>query len=210
MRQLSKSRWIYGILAAFAAMLVVGVIAWAQSTPPPPLDEPEPLHETYQAQAMGQGTQLGQSFGVTIHIEQYSTEEERQVLIGAFQKGGSQGLYNALNKMHSKGRIAITGTVGYDISFARVLPAANGRKIRILTNRPIGFGEAWNDGRSMDYNLSMLELDMVPEKGKSTGTLLPACEFTVNKKTNEVEVEAFKNPWKMVDVIDWGSKKHKK
>jgi len=44
--------------------------------------------------------------------------------------------------MHSKGRIAITGTLGYDISFVRKIPTADGYKIRFLTNRPSRFGEA--------------------------------------------------------------------
>lgn len=157
--------------------------------------------EEYQAQAMGQGTQMGQTFNVTLRIEEYSTPEERQVLVDAFEKAGSQGLFNALNKMKSKGRIAITGTLGYDVSFARKLPAADGTKIRILTNRPITFGEAWTDSRSMDYNLSVLELDLVSQKNKSTGTLLPASQFIIDKKTHELTIENYQNPWKLVDVM---------
>jgi hypothetical protein len=76
--------------------------------------------------------------------------------------------------MNSKGRIAITGTLGYDISFVRKIPTADGYKIRILTNRPIRFGESWVNGRSMDYNLSALELNISGDNNKSAGTLLPA------------------------------------
>ena len=206
MPQINKIRWITGFFAALTVILVIG-IAWSQTPAQRPPDDPEPLREVYQAQAMGQGTQLGKTFAVTIHIEQYSTEEERQALIGAFQEGGSKGLFNALEKMHSKGRIALTGTVGYDISFARMLPTKNGRRLRILTNRRITFGEAWSQPRSIDYNLSVIELDLVPEKNKSTGTLLPACEFKIDSKTNEVELEAYQNPWKLVSIIDWGGKK---
>jgi hypothetical protein len=52
------------------------------------------LHEVYQAQAMGQNTQVGQTFNVTVHIDEYSTPEERQILVEAFNSGGSKGLYN--------------------------------------------------------------------------------------------------------------------
>jgi hypothetical protein len=148
--------------------------------------EEQTVREVYQAQAMGQGTQFGQTFNVTINIERYSTPEERQVLVEAFQQAGSEGLFNALEKMRSKGRMAITGTLGYDISFVRKIPTDTGYKIRILTNRPIRFGEPWVSGRSMDYNLSALELDMSSEKDKSTGVSLPACQFKINKKTNEL------------------------
>jgi len=167
-------------------------------------DKPE--REEFQAQAMGQGTQMGQTFNVTVIIEEYSAPEERQALVDAFEKAGSQGLFNALNKMKAKGRIAITGTLGYDVSFARKLPTADGVKIRVLTNRPITFGEAWTDSRSMDYNLSALELDLSNDKGKSTGRLLPACQFIIDKKTKELTVENYQNPWKLVDVLDRSKK----
>jgi hypothetical protein len=164
------------------------------------------LNEEYQAQAMGQGTQLGQTFNVTIHIQEYSTPEERQALVDAFNKKGSEGLFNALNKMKSKGHIEVTGTLGYDISFVRKLPGADGVKLRILTDRPITFGEAWSDSRSSDYNLSAVELDLKPEKSKSTGTLIPACQFDIDKKTKELGIEDYQNPWKLVDVIDRSKK----
>jgi hypothetical protein len=164
--------------------------------------EDKPVREVYQAQAIGQSTQLGKNFNVTIRVEQYSTQEERQVLVDAFQQAGSEGLFNALEKMPSKGRIAITGTLGYEISFARKIPIAGGYKIRVLTNRPIRIGEAWVNGRSTDYNLSALEMDLSSEKGKSTGVLLPACQFKINKKTAEVEIETYQNPWTLQNIMD--------
>jgi hypothetical protein len=167
-------------------------------------DKPE--RQEFQAQAMGQGTQMGQTFNVTVVIDEYSSPEERQALLDAFAKAGSQGVYNALNKMKSKGRIAITGTLGYDISFVRQLPIADGHKIRVLTNRPITFGEAWTDSRSSDFNLSALEFDLSDEKGKNTGVLLPVCQFIIDKKTQELTVENYQNPWKLIDIMDRSKK----
>lgn len=192
----SRSLLAAALIAAF--VLLAGLYNLAQEKPAP---------EIYQAQAMGQGTQMGRSFNVTVHIEKYSTDDERQALIGAFNKSGSEGLFNALSKMKSKGQMAITGTLGYDISFARKIQTANGVKIRVLTNRPIRFGEGWADTRSSDYNLSALELDLSPEKGKSAGILLPACQFLINKKTKELEIENYQNPWKLVNVQDRSKKK---
>jgi hypothetical protein len=182
-----------------AAVVVVGI---SLLTGPWSVAQDKPLREVYQAQAMGQSTQMGQTFNVTIHIEEYSTPEERQVLIDAFTKAGSEGLYNALDKMPSKGRIAITGTLGYDIHFARRLPLEEGFKLRVVTSRPINFGEAWYNGRSVDYNLSVLELDLNKETGEGSGTLIPASKFTIDKKTGELTLEAFQNPWKLVNVMD--------
>jgi hypothetical protein len=186
--------WIFGAAALVCLVALATSYGSAQ--------EDKPVREVYQAQAMGQGTQLGQTFNVTVNIEQFSAPDERTALLGAFQQSGSQGLYNALEKMHAKGRIGITGTLGYDISFARKIPNDSGYKIRVLTNRPIRFGEAWVNGRSMDYNLSAIELDISNEKGKSGGVLLPACQFKIDKKTQELVVENFQNPWKLSNVMD--------
>jgi hypothetical protein len=164
--------------------------------------EEKSLNEVYQAQAMGQSTQMGKTFNVTIHIQEYSTPEERQALIDAFNAAGSKGLFNALDKMPAKGRIAITGTLGYDIHFARRLPTDEGFKLRIVTSRPINFGEAWYNGRSVDYNLSMLELDLNKETGKGVGTLIPTSRFKIDKKTGDLTIEAFQNPWKLVNIMD--------
>ena len=164
----------------------------------------KPKREEFQAQAMGESTQLGQSFNVTVIIEEYSTPADQQVLVQAFEAKGSQGLYNALNKMPSKGHIAITGTLGYDVSYIREFPNANGRKIRLVTNRPITFGEAWTDSRSSDYNLSAMELDLTTDskgKTKGKGTLIPLCQFKIDKE-KQIQIEAYQNPWRLVDVLD--------
>lgn len=194
MKNVPKISLISAAIATFCVLLLMGL--WGAAK-----DE-QPLREVYQAQAMGQGTQLGQTFNVTIRIEEYSTPEERQALLDAFQKAGSKGLYNALDKMPAKGRIAITGTLGYDIHFARKLPTDEGFKLRVITNRPINFGEAWYNGRSIDYNLSLLELQLNKETNKGGGTLMPATKFKIDGKTGEVTIEAFRNPWKLVNVQD--------
>jgi hypothetical protein len=180
--------------AIVCVLLLSGIHSVAQ-------DE-QALHEVYQAQAMGQNTQAGQTFNVTVHIDEYSTPEERQILIDAFNTGGSKGLYNALDKMSSRGHIAITGTLGYDIKFARKIPADEGFKLIVVTNRPINFREAWISGRSMDYNLSYLEMTLNKETGKGTGTLIPAALFKIDKKSGEVTVEAFRNPWTLTNIDD--------
>jgi hypothetical protein len=76
----------------------------------------------------------------------------------------------------------------------------------VLTNRPIEFGENWAKTRSMDYNLSVLEFDISNQKGKSTGVLLPASRFKIDKKTKELVVENFQNPWKLVNIQDRSEK----
>ena len=98
---------------------------------------------TIDATATGTSTQLGSVVNVKVIIHEFSTEEDRAILVDAFKKGQNQGLVNALTKMKAVGRIAITGTLGYDLSFIRLIPTPTGRKIRFVTNRQLRFGEVY-------------------------------------------------------------------
>jgi hypothetical protein len=160
-------------------------------------------NETIDATAMGTSTQMGQNVSVKVTINQFSTPEDRQVLVDAFKKGQSKGLVDALTKMKPVGRIAITGTLGYDLSYIALIPSSTGRKIRFAANRPIRFGEAYNAGPSMAYNLTAGEIDLNDsDKKKSSGVLYPAAQLIINKQ-GQLQFELRKNPWKLVNIIDW-------
>jgi len=154
-----------------------------------------------QAQAMGTATQMGRTYGITLIIQELSTDEERAGLLEAFQQKGNEGLVNALSKMHSKGRMQITGTLGYDVSYVKTFPQPDGStRLRIVTDRPLRFGEVWADSRSSDYNLSGLEIVISKDKKHNTGSLYPACQFKMNKQ-NQLELELFQNPWSLVNIM---------
>ncbi len=181
------------IAISFATALVTSVLASTH-------DVEAQKRITIQATAQGTSTQIGRMAGLNLIINEFSTAEDQKALIVAFGEKGSEGVANALNKMHSKGRISLTGTLGYDVNYIREFKLPNGvRKIRIVTDRPIAFGELWSSSRSQDYNLSAAEFILSPEKGKSEGTLLPACQFKIDKD-NELNIETFQNPWKLVNV----------
>ena len=159
--------------------------------------------ETIDASAMGTSTQLGQVVGITVIIYEYSTPSDRQVLVQAFDKGQNQGLVNALTKMKAVGRISITGTLGYDLSYIRLIPTPTGRKIRFITNRQLTFGEVWADSQSTAFNLTAGELDLnESDKSKSTGVLYPAAQLVIDKE-GQLQIDLNQNPWKLVDLIDW-------
>src|SRR5207302_10069076 len=126
--------------------------------------------EVIQAQAMGQQQATGRSFNITINIESYSSPEDQSALIDAFSAGGHDRLVEALSKMKSKGRVAITGTIGYQIAYIRTFATENGRKIRLITDRPIQFREAYANARTTDYDLSAIELNLDKDTKQSDGT----------------------------------------
>jgi hypothetical protein len=159
--------------------------------------------ETIDATAMGTSTQMGSQFSITLNIDDYSTQADKQILVEAFQKGGDKGLVNALSKMKAAGHIEVTGTLGYDCSYIQMIPTPTGRKIRFVTNRPLRFGEVYWDTRSTDYNLTAGEFDLNDtDKSKSTGKLYPAAELVIDKQ-GELQMDLIGNPWNLVNVIDW-------
>ena len=187
------SKWRYGGLLA-TALLTVMIPAFSQSNSKP---------ATIDATAQGTSTQLGAIVSVKVIINRFSTEEERQQLIAAFKQGQSPGLVKALSKMSPVGRIAITGTLGYDLAYIRLIRTPTGRQIRFATNRLIRFGEAYANTQSMAYDLTAGEFQLDDkDKDKSTGVLFPASQLIINKK-GELQFELRKNPWKLVNIIDW-------
>jgi hypothetical protein len=159
--------------------------------------------ETIEASAMGTGTQMGQMIGISVEIYDFSTPADRQTLVDAFNKGQNQGLVNALTKMKAVGHISITGTLGYDLAFIRMIPTPTGRKIRFVTNRQLTFGEVWADSQSTAYNLTAGEFDLNDtDKSKSTGVLYPAAKIVIDKQ-GQLQIDLDQNAWKLVDVLDW-------
>jgi len=160
-------------------------------------------NETIDATAWGTSTQMGRNVGITIIIYQYSTPEDQDILMQAFQKSQNQGLVNALEKMKAVGHISITGTLGYDLSFIKLIQTPTGRTIRFVTNRPIRFGEAYYDTQSSYYNLTAGEINIdTQDKSKSSGVLYPAAQLAIGDD-GQLTLNLNKNPWRLGDIIDW-------
>jgi hypothetical protein len=185
MNKLRKQLYALAIAAVF---LLTGTSAMAQKS------------EFIGATAMGTSTQLGRVVSIDFRIFEYSTADDQKALLAAFTEAGSEGLANAVDKMKSKGRISITGTLGYDVNYIREFKMPDGsRKIRFVTDRPIRFGELWGSTRSRDYELSMGEIILSKKKGENSGTLMPAAKVRLNKE-GELEIEAYQNPWKLENI----------
>jgi len=160
--------------------------------------------ETIQAQAFGTTTMAGKTFGVTINIEDYSTPAEQKALIDAFNSGGHDAMVKVLSKMKSKGRVRLSsGGVGYQIAYVRNIQTASGRTIRLLTDRPIGIGEAMNNTRSRDYDISIIELHLGADKEKNKGSLIPGARILVNKKSKQIEIESYHaSAWRLAGIME--------
>ena len=169
-----------------------------------------PNYETIDAQAYGTSTQLGKNFTVRLIVYEYSTPDDRKILIESFQKGQNDGLANALEKMKAVGRITIPGTLGFDVSYIHEIKTPTGRSIRFVTNRKIAFGESYWSTQSKSFNLTAGEIRINDQdKNKGDGVLFPATQLTINKD-GEPQWDLRMNPWKLNNIIVWpGGNKEK-
>ncbi len=165
--------------------------------------------ENLDATAFGTSTQMGGNFNIKVRIFRFSTPEDQKTLIDAFLSGKNAGLSKALSKMKPVGRISLPGTVGYEIAYATKVDTPTGRKIRFVTDRKILFGEAYHSTRSKDYDLTAGEIDINDQdKSKSGGVLIPAAKLVMTQD-EELQMELFKNPWRLTNIIDWNKKTEK-
>ena len=192
MRKSSLYKSGFSILFLISLLLLGSVTGFARDK-----------NETIDATAFGTSTQLGRNVGVTLIIYEWSTAEDRQILVDAFKQGSNKGLVSALQKMKAVGRMSITGTLGSDVSFIRLIQTPTGRKIRFITNRQIRFGEAYSDSRTQAFDLTCGEIDINDqEKSKSAGVLYPAAQFTINED-GELTINLNQNAWRLGNIIDW-------
>jgi low affinity Fe/Cu permease len=94
-------------------------------------------------------------------ITRWSTDAERTALLSLIpeEHKSAQKLVDALQDMKSVGSIRTPQTLAWDLRYARQFKLPEGgRRIVLVTDRPIGFREAANSTRSMDYPFSILEI----------------------------------------------------
>lgn len=140
-------------------------------------------------------------------MNHFSTPQDKQILVNAFNQGQQDGLVNALQKMKPAGQLQIRGNVGYDLAYIDKVPTATGYNIWFITNRWVRFFESYFDTRSQTYNLTAGEINVDDKNpSKSTGLFFPATELVINKD-GDFEWQLFADPWQMTGIIDWNAKK---
>jgi threonine dehydrogenase-like Zn-dependent dehydrogenase len=164
-------------------------------------DQPRPsTPEQYAATAfITSGAAQGKSVSVTIYINSFTTDEEVENYLDILKTKGQDGLESAFDKTRERGRIAIVGTTGNDISFIRSRTAETKRIITMAANRTISFPELRESPRSRDYKFTIIELRLDAD-GKGDGTLMYATKLKFNKK-GQLELEHYgQTPVRLANV----------
>jgi hypothetical protein len=128
---------------------------------------------------------------VDIQIERWSTDAERDTLLAILKENkdqykANQALLKALQKMPKTGYIRTSTSLAWDLRFARQNVMEDGvRQIVVGTDRPIGFREARNQPRTMDYPFTVIEMRLNKEN-KGEGKLLAGTKIYIDKNNNLV------------------------
>ena len=159
-----------------------------------------PLRMTAFAVNMGSiGT--GGARTVSIQIDRWSTEDERELLMTTFVEKGPDALLSQLQKLKRIGFMRLPNSLGYDVQFARLVEGEDGSsRIILATDRRISFQEARSQPRTMDYPFTLLEIRLNKE-GVGQGKMSVATKITLNKKTKTVELENYSSePVRLTEV----------
>ena len=129
-----------------------------------------------------------------IRIERLSTDEERAKLMEALAaqtRRGDRELADTLFGKETVGTIREVQSVSYDLRYARVNPMEGGGfQVIAATDRPIQFAENWRSSRTLDYNVSLLVLE-IGENGRGEGQLMLGAEFRWDESNNQVVITNF-------------------
>lgn len=130
---------------------------------------------------------------VDFTIERWSTDAERDALLAIIQenRNPTDQLLRELQKMPKVGYIRTPQSLAWDLRYARESPLPDGgRRVVFATDRPIGFWEARNRPRSMDYPFTVVEIQF-DKNDKGVGKILAGTKIYIDKKTNSLVLENF-------------------
>jgi hypothetical protein len=152
----------------------------------------------------------GGTFQIKIVVDQWTSVEERERLLGVFKQGGSEALMKELRNQKAGYIVppAASRWPSWEIDVAALIETEDGKIVRVFTERPIIFGEAYYDTRSKDYEFGIVELKLDKE-GKGEGSTIPAVKLSLDEQGNIVAESLPSNtgPQRIMAVKEWQDKK---
>lgn len=176
-----------GVAVASAAVLGGASLMEAQEAPKPTL-------EIFTASIVDAGARepSEKERGDLIHviIERWSTEEERQALVQAFEQKGADGLLAALRKTEPLGTLRKSIARSWDLHYAVQVPTADGgRRIIVGTDRWVDYWEADREEKA-SYPFTLIELHLDKED-KGDGRIAPATKISRSQDGKNFEIEHY-------------------
>jgi hypothetical protein len=167
-------------VAALASAVMLTLAASAQTMGTP---------ERYTASAFNINN--GSAGTIDITVNRWSSDKDRDALMKVAIEKGPEKLLDALQDLPAVGHFGAPGHLSWDLHFARKMPLPDGgERVVLITDRRIGFWEAANQPRSIDYPFTFIELHLNKD-GEGEGKMSIATRIAVDKKENMVTLEDY-------------------
>jgi hypothetical protein len=189
-------RLMTAIMAAGLVALAWTAVPWAEQAPSA-TDKVSISGRALNMSSIAPGT----TQSIQIDIDGWSSASERDDLIQTFLEKKQDGLLRALEKQPELGRFRFPGymgpdpnsimRLGTDIRYAMNHPGEDGgRRIVIITPRVIGFREAANQPRTVEYPFTLFEMRF-DKSGKGEGRMAVMTQINFDKKKRAIELENY-------------------
>ena len=170
----------------------------------------EKLEERYNA--FGVAMSAGVSGVLNITITRYSTEEERKLLVDSLAKDGQEKTVDLLRKQKETGfartqtGAGMKGWPSVRLYYAHQTQQGGKRVVVLVTERNMTMAERASGGRSVDYDVSAIVMELEPVQGdeklkeKGQGTFYRAAKLSFDKD-NKLQVEYLgTQPIRLTDI----------
>jgi hypothetical protein len=173
-------RRLAAFTAVLAAVAALSLVSSAQTMGSP---------EKYIANAINMNR--GAAGNIEIAVNRWSSDKDRDRLMSTLLEKGPEKLLDVLQDLPRMGYFHAPGNLGWDIHFARKVSMPDGgERVVLVTDRRIGFWEATNQPRSIDYPFTVIELRLNRD-GEGEGKLSLATKIIPDKEHNTVTLENY-------------------
>lgn len=189
---------MYPWKSAVMILLVVGLVAAAPGSSLVAQEEEQPtLPETFSAFAIVMGNiATGANTSIQIRISRWSTPEEREHLLNTIVEKGEDpdALRDELQKQDETGFIRTTNMrsrfPSERLRYAWQWRDGENRRLILALDRPIGFLELRRSGRTLDYGVTIIILDL-DGNGEGTGLISTGTKVTYDKEAQRMVMENY-------------------
>ncbi len=195
------SRIRFTAISILLGLTALGVQATAQD---------QKLEERYNAFSVAMGAGVAGVLNIT--VTRYSTEEERKLLIDSLAKDGQEKTIDLLRKQKETGfartqtGAGMRGWPSVRLHYAHQAQQDGKRIVVLVTDRNMSMAEAASGGRSVEYDVSAIVMELEPVQGNEKlveqghGTFFQAAKLSFDKD-NKLKVEYLgTQPIRLTDI----------
>ena len=128
---------------------------------------------------------------VDFSIDRWSPDADRDKLLTILREEknsyrANEKMLSVIQRMPKVGYIRVNTRLAWDLRYARQSPLPEGgRRLVLATDRPVGFREAANQPRTMDYPFTIVEVQL-DRNDKGVGKILAGTRLYIDKNKDLV------------------------